>query len=99
MSDKPEERMSSAPEAPTPEERRGEIRDLVDRIPDFELWRVGLFLRGILDPESTAFFWKHAMAPYDDQPLTEEDEARLRECREGPQKLRPFEDVVRELGL
>lgn len=101
MSEKPTARTTSTPKAPTSEELRDKIRDLIDRLPDSELWRVDMFLRAILDPERTAFLWKHATASYDDEPLTEEDEALHRESREEDRlgNVRPFEDVVRELAL
>lgn len=101
MTEKPGRETTSTPEAPTPEELRERIRGLVDRLPDSELWRIDLFLRGLLDPERTAFLWKHATAPYEDEPLTEEAEAVLRESRKDDRlgKVRPFEDVIRELGL
>lgn len=97
MSEKP----TATPKSTTrdPAEVRRRIHDLVNRLPESELWRGELLLRAVV--EDDPFLWSLATAPYDDEPLTEESEAKIKEGIEAAERgeLRPLEDVARELGL
>lgn len=79
---------------------RDELRQLVDQLPDRDLYaakRFLAYLRNTRDP----MMQKLVEAPYDDEPLTEEDEAALTEAWEAIARGKVYtdEEVRRELGL
>lgn len=79
---------------------REALHRLVDELPKRELSaarRYLEYLRNMGDPVLRAFL----EAPEDDEGLTEDDEAALREAHEDVRagRLTPLEEVTRELGL
>jgi hypothetical protein len=79
---------------------RDELRQLLDQLPDQDLYtakRFLAYLRNTRDP----VMQKLVETPYDDEPLTEEDEAALAEAWEAIARGEVYthEEVRRELGL
>lgn len=79
---------------------RDELRQLIDQLPDQDLYtakRFLAYLRNTRDP----MMQKLVEAPYDDEPLTEEDEAALAEAYEdlAAGRVVTMEEVMREFGL
>ena len=79
---------------------RDELRQLLDQLPDQDLYtakRFLAYLRNTRDP----MMRKLVEAPYDDEPLTEEDEAALAEAYEdlAAGRVVTMEEVKREFGL
>jgi hypothetical protein len=71
--------------------------ELIDRLPPTQLSAVVGLLEAMLDPVSRAI----ANAPFDDQPVTAEEEKALAEAREWLKhnKAIPHEQVLAELGI
>lgn len=59
---------------------KAELHELVDLLPNDSLDAAGVLLRRAQDPVLA----KLDAAPYDDEPLTEEDRAALEEARREP---------------
>jgi predicted transcriptional regulator len=79
---------------------RDELRQLLDQLSDQDLYtakRFLAYLRNTRDP----MMQKLVEAPYDDEPLTEEDEAALAEAYEdlAAGRVVTMEEVEREFGL
>lgn len=98
MSEKPTTTPHSLPQAPDPEEVRRRIHELADLLPDSELVRAAMVLRAIV--EEDGFLWKHATAPEEDEPVTEEERAKYQEGLKASERgdLHLLEDVEREFG-
>lgn len=80
----------------TPE--RQELVDLAMRVPAEEIAAAKHLLEGLLeDPFSAAL----RSTDYDDEPVTEDDIAALREAREAYKRgeTTPHEEILREFGL
>lgn len=94
MSEKPT--TTRKPIAVDAEEARERIHALVDRLPASELERTAMILRSLV--EDDRFLWKHATAPEEDEPLTEEEKAKIRRGLEeaGRGERRLLEDVESE---
>ena len=77
-----------------------QIKDLIDGMPPDELLVIKRFVQYVRDLEDP-FLRKMAEAPWDDEPLTEEDIAALAEAKEDIKAGRtiPAEELYRELGL
>jgi hypothetical protein len=71
--------------------------ELIDRLPPTQLSAVVGLLEAMLDPVSRAI----ANAPFDDEPVTAEEEKALAEGREWLKhnKAIPHEQVLAELGI
>jgi hypothetical protein len=71
--------------------------ELIDRLPPTQLSAVVGLLEAMLDPVSRAI----ANAPFDDEPVTAEEEKALAEAREWLKhnKAIPNEQVLAELGI
>ena len=71
--------------------------ELIDRLPPTQLSAVVGLLEAMLDPVSRAI----ANAPFDDEPVTAEEEKALAEAREWLEhnKAIPHEQVLAELGI
>jgi len=71
--------------------------ELIDRLPPTQLSAVVGLLEAMLDPVSRAI----ANAPFDDEPVTAEEEKALAEAREWLKhnKAIPHEQVLAELGI
>ena len=71
--------------------------ELIDRLPPTQLSAVVGLLEAMLDPVSRAI----ANAPFDDEPVTAEEEKSLAEAREWLKhtKAIPHEQVLAELGI
>lgn len=95
MSEKPTTTPNSMTQASDPEEVRRRIHELANRLPDSELSRAAMILRAIV--EDDGFLWKHATAPEEDETLTEEEKAKIREGLEDAERgdLHRLEDVER----
>ena len=77
-----------------------QIKDLIDGMPPDELLVIKRFIQYVRDMEDP-FLRNLAEAPWDDEPLSDEDIAALAEAREDIKagRLIPAEEVYRELGL
>ena len=77
-----------------------QIKDLIDGMPPAELLVIKRFVQYVRDMEDP-FLRNLAEAPWDDEPLTDEDIAALAEAREEVKagKLTSHDEVMRELGL
>ena len=77
-----------------------QIKDLIDGMPPAELLVIKRFVQYVRDMEDP-FLRNLAEAPWDDEPLTDEDIAALAEAKEDIKagRLIPHEEVMRELGL
>ena len=77
-----------------------QIKDLIDGMPPAELLVIKRFVQYVRDMEDP-FLRNLAEAPWDDEPLTDEDIAALAEAREEMKagKLTSHDEVMRELGL
>ena len=71
--------------------------ELIDRLPPAQLSAVVGLLEAMLDPVSRAL----ANAPFDDEPVTAEEEESLAEAREWSKHNNaiPHEQVLAELGI
>ena len=71
--------------------------ELIDRLPPTQLSAVVGLLEAMLDPVSRAI----ANAPFDDEPVTAEEEKALGEAREWSKHNKgiPHEQVLAELGI
>ena len=71
--------------------------ELIDRLPPTQLSAVVGLLEAMLDPVSRAI----SNAPFDDEPVTAEEEKSLAEAREWLKhnKAIPHEQVLAELGI
>lgn len=78
---------------------RHEVQELLAELPDGELWRVKDFLAYLRTGDRMLLTM--ASAPYDDEPLTPEEEAAVAEGLEDSRRgnVRSLEEVRRELGL
>lgn len=79
------------------DQERQQAHALLDMLPAEKLNAVRSLLEVMLDPVSRAL----ANAPFDDEPITEEEERAVAEAREWLKHNPgiPFEQVVAELGL
>ena len=77
-----------------------QIKDLIDGMPPDELLVIKRFIQYVRDLEDP-FLRNLAEAPWDDEPLTDEDIAALAESKEDIKagRLIPHEEVMREFGL
>ena len=78
-----------------------QIKDLIDGMPPEELLVIKRFVQYVRDMEDP-FLRNLAEAPWDDEPLSDEDMAAIMEDEEsgsGADGLIPAEEVYRELGL
>jgi hypothetical protein len=71
--------------------------ELINRLPPTQLSAVVGLLEAMLDPVSLAI----ANAPFDDEPLTAEEEKALGEAREWSKQNKgvPHDQVLAELGI
>lgn len=79
---------------------REELRQLVDQLPDRDLYAAKRFLAFLCNTRDP-LMQKLVEAPYDDEPLTQEDKAALAEAWEAIARGEVYtdEEVRRELGL
>ncbi len=76
---------------------RHHVHNLVDQLPPAQLAAVETLLKSMLDPLSLRL----ALAPIDDEPLTEEDRQAIAEANEWCKhnKPMPMEAVLADLGI
>ena len=78
-----------------------QIKDLIDGMPPEELLVIKRFIQYVRDMEDP-FLRNLAEAPWDDEPLTDEDLAAIMEDENsdaGADGLIPAEELYREIGL
>lgn len=77
-----------------------QIKDLIDGMPPAELLVIKRFVQYVRDMEDP-FLRNLAEAPWDDEPLTDDDIAALAEAKEDIKagRLISHDEVMRELGL
>lgn len=77
-----------------------QIKDLIDGMPPDELLVIKRFIQYVRDMEDP-FLRNLAEAPWDDEPLSDEDIAAIAEAREDIKagRLIPSEEVYRELNI
>ena len=77
-----------------------QIKDLIDGMPPDELLVIKRFIQYVRDLEDP-FLRNLAEAPWDDEPLSDEDIAALAEAKEDIKagRLIPAEEVYRELNI
>ena len=77
-----------------------QIKDLIDGMPPEELLVIKRFIQYVRDMEDP-FLRNMAEAPWDDEPLTDEDIAALEEGKEDVKagRLVSHEEIMREFGL
>jgi len=82
--------------SPSSDEKQ-QAHELIERLPPTQLSAVVGLLEAMLDPASRAL----ANAPFDDEPLTPEDEKALAEARSWSEHNQPIphEQVLGELGV
>lgn len=78
-------------------DEKQQAHELIDRLPATQLSAVVGLLEAMLDPVSRAI----ANAPYDDEPLSAEEEKELDQAREWFKHNQgiPHEQVLAELGI
>lgn len=76
---------------------RSHVHSLIDQLPPLQLAALETILRSMLDP----FSRKLALAPYDDEPFTEEDRQAVAEAYDWSKHNRPIpmEEVLADFGL
>lgn len=76
---------------------RSHVHRLVDQLPPVQLAALETILQSMLDPLSR----KLALAPFDDEPFTEEDRQAVAEADEWSKHNQPIpmEEVLADLGL
>ena len=76
---------------------RSHVHSLVDQLPPVQLAALETILKSMLDPLSR----KLALAPFDDEPFTEEDRQAVAEADEWSKQNQPIpmEEVLADLGL
>lgn len=76
---------------------RSHVHSLVDQLPPVQLAALETILKSMLDPLSR----KLALAPFDDEPFTEEDRQAVAEADEWSKHNQPIpmEEVLADLGL
>jgi hypothetical protein len=74
---------------------RQELHRLVDHLSDVDVPTVRKLLRALSDPVRLSI----ALAPFDDEPETEEERAEVEEARRESGPGTPHEEVLREFGL
>jgi len=76
---------------------RSHVHALVDQLPPVQLAAVETLLQSMLDPLSL----KLALAPFDDEPFTEEDRQAVAEADEWSKHNQPIpmEEVLADFGL
>ena len=74
-----------------------QAHELIERLPPTQLSAVVVLLEAMLDPVARAV----AHAPFDDEPITAEEEKALAEARDWSKHNRaiPHEQVLAELGI
>ena len=82
------------------EVNRQEIKDLIDGLPDYELHAVKRFIQYVRDVDDPVLR-SLIEAPWDDEPVTEEDVAAFTETDEDFRTGNVFtqEEIEKELGL
>ena len=77
-----------------------QIKDLIDGMPPDELLVIKRFIQYVRDMEDP-FLRNLAEAPWDDEPLSDEDIAAIAEAEADIKagRLIPHEEVMREFGL
>ena len=77
-----------------------QIKDLIDGMPPDELLVIKRFIQYVRDMEDP-FLQNLAEAPWDDEPLSDEDMAAIAEAKEDIKagRLIPHEEIMREFGL
>jgi hypothetical protein len=78
---------------------REELRGLVDKLPDSEIPAARRFLRYLYNMAEDPVLRTAMDAPLDDEPLTSEQIARIREAEADRGEVVRLEDLARELGL
>ena len=79
---------------------REEVKDLIDCVPTDELLVVKRYVQYVIEMQDPVF--RSLMdAPVDDEPLTEEDIAAMKEGEEdiAAGRLIPAKDLYKELGI
>jgi hypothetical protein len=76
---------------------RSHVHSLVDQLPPVQLAALETILQSMLDPLSR----KLALAPFDDEPFTEEDRQAVAEADEWSKHNQPIpmEEVLADFGL
>ena len=79
---------------------RQEIKDLIDGLPDLELHAVKRFIQYIRDMNDPVFRIL-AEAPWDDEPVSQEDLRAIAEANKdiAAGRVTSHEDLMREFGL
>ena len=77
-----------------------QIKDLIDGMPPDELLVIKRFIQYVRDLEDP-FLRNLAEAPWDDEPLSDEDMAAIAEAEADIKagRLIPHEEIMREFGL
>ncbi len=80
---------------------RDELHGLVDKLPDSEVAAAIRFLRDLQMMAEDPVLRAAISAPLDDEPVTPEQQARVREAEEAAARgeVVRLEDLARELGL
>lgn len=81
------------------ETTRAALHERLDAVPDEELWRVEYFLEYLRTGDG--MLTTLCLAPYDDEPVTPEEEAAVAEAWEDVRagRVSSLDEVRRELGL
>lgn len=76
---------------------RQHVHELIDRLPPAELTALETILQSMVDPVSR----KLALAPFDDEPFTDEDRQAVAEADEWLKHNKPIphEEVLADFGL
>jgi len=76
---------------------RSHVHSLIDQLPPVQLAALETILQSMLDPLSR----KLALAPFDDEPFTEEDRQAVAEADEWSKHNQPIpmEEVLADFGL
>jgi len=79
---------------------KDELHQLVDRLPEAEAQAARRFLQYLCDLGEDPVARTLREAPFDDEPLTAEEEEALEQARQEAERgqLTPHEEVLRELG-
>jgi hypothetical protein len=83
----------------TTETTRAALHEALDAVPDEELWRVEYFLEYLRTGDT--MLRTLCLAPYDDEPVTPEEEAAVQEGLDAYRRgdVKSLDEVRRELGL
>ena len=78
---------------------REELHELVDSLPDSEVPAARRFMRYLRAMAEDPVLRAAMNAPTDDEPMTPEEIAEIREAEADRGEVVPLKDVMRELGL